>query len=147
SFTETRGSQAMKAVVAPVVLLTLASLAWADTLEPEHRKVVDKGLEYLAKVQHPDGHWDANAGQYTTSMTSLAGMALLMEGSTLREGKYSNNLRKAVDWLVDRSQKSGLIGSASNYAEDGRYMYGHGFAVLFLSSVYGEEEDGERRNR
>ena len=34
-------------------------------------------------------------------MTALAGMALLMEGSTLREGKYSDNIRKAVDWLMD----------------------------------------------
>ena len=28
-----------------------------------------------------------------------------------------------------------------------RYMYGHGFGLLFLSSVYGEEEDGDRRKK
>src|SRR5205085_3729814 len=28
-----------------------------------------------------------------------------------------------------------------------RYMYGHGFALLFLSCVYGEEEDADRRKR
>ena len=28
---------------------------------------------------------------------------------------------------------------------DNRYTYGHGFAMLFLSQVLGEEEDVERR--
>ncbi|MEM9702564.1 MAG: prenyltransferase/squalene oxidase repeat-containing protein, partial [Planctomycetota bacterium] len=35
----------------------------------------------------------------------------------------------------------GLIGSQS----DNHYTYGHGFSMLFLAQVYGEEEDRERR--
>src|SRR5262249_36442850 len=31
--------------------------------------------------------------------------------------------------------------------EAARYMYGHGFGMLFLASVYGEEEDGDRRKK
>jgi hypothetical protein len=80
-------------------------------------------------------------------MTALAGMALLMEGSTLRDGKYAAPLRKAVDWLMERSQRNGLIGNPNNLVEAQRYMYGHGFATLFLASIYGEEEDGDRRQR
>jgi len=80
-------------------------------------------------------------------MTGLAGMALLMEGSTLREGKYSSNLRRAVDWFLERSQRNGLLGNPNNQSEAGRYMYGHGFGLMFLACVYGEEEDGERRRR
>ena len=56
-------------------------------------------------------------------------------------------LRKAVDWLMERSQRNGLIGIPNNLTEAQRYMYGHGFSVLFLACVYGEEEDGERRKR
>jgi len=65
----------------------------------------------------------------------------------MREGKYAENVRRGVDWLVDRSQRTGLIGNPNNPTETGRYMYGHGFSMLFLASVYGEEEDGERRKK
>jgi hypothetical protein len=108
---------------------------------------VSKGLEWLKKNQMPDGHWEANGGQYPTSMTALAGMAMLMEGSTLREGKYSDNLVKAVNWFMARSQPNGLLGNPNNATESARYTYGHGYGMLFLASVYGEEEDGDRRKK
>jgi hypothetical protein len=125
----------------------LASAAGAEELAPEYRKAVEKGLEWVAKAQHRDGHWDANGGQYPTTMTALGGMAFLMEGSTVREGKYADRVRKAADWLMDRCQRSGLIGNPGNPTEAARYMYGHGFGMLFLASVYGEEEDADRRKK
>ncbi len=75
-------------------------------------------------------------------MTGMAGMALLCEGSTTTQGKYSQNIRDAVDFLVKRSRPNGLIGDQS----DDRYTYGHGFGLLFLSQVFGEEEDEARRS-
>ena len=74
-------------------------------------------------------------------MTSLAGLAFLCEGSTTTQGKYAENLRRAVDFLTRRSRPNGLIGDT----DDERYTYGHGFAMLFLSQVLGEEEDFDRR--
>ena len=109
--------------------------------------VIDKGLDWLKRNQAPDGHWEAQGGQYPTTMTALAGMCLLMEGSTLREGKYSDNLVKAVNWFMARSQPSGQLGNPLNPTESQRYMYGHGFGLLFLASVYGEEEDADRRKK
>ena len=83
-------------------------------------------------------------------MTGLAGIAMLMEGSTVREGKYCREIKKAADWLMDKSQKQaqrdGLIFSEHS-TETGRYMYGHGFATLFLACVYGDEDDRERREK
>ncbi|MDW8266669.1 MAG: terpene cyclase/mutase family protein [Gemmataceae bacterium] len=119
----------------------------AQELEPEYQRAVEKGLEWLAKTQHRDGHWEGNGGQYPTAMTGLAGMALLMEGSTIREGRYSENIRRAVDWFMERSQRNGMLGRPTNQMEATRYMYGHGFGLLFLASVYGEEEDLDRRRR
>jgi squalene cyclase len=119
----------------------------AEELEPKYQKAVEKGLEWLAKQQYRDGHWDAAGGQYPMAMTALSGMAMLMEGSTIREGKYANNIKRAVDWFMSRSQPNGLLGNPNNPGEIGRYMYGHGFGVLFLSQVYGEEEDAERRKK
>ncbi len=109
--------------------------------------MVDKGLEWLKRNQLSDGHWEAQGGQYPTSMTGFAAMAMLMEGSTLREGKYSDNLLKATNWLMARAQPNGLIGNPNNPTEASRYMYGHGFGLLFLASVYGEEDDKDRRKK
>lgn len=133
--------------VAGMLVLAAAPVAGQEKLTAEHKEAVRKGLDWIAKTQARDGHWEANGGQYPTSMTGLAGMALLMEGSTLRDGRYSKNIRRAVDWLLERTQRNGLIGNVANQSEAGRYMYGHGFALLFLASAYGEEEDGERRKR
>jgi squalene cyclase len=110
-------------------------------------QATEQGLKWVVERQHRDGHWEANGGQYPASMTALCGMALLMEGSTVKEGRYADNVRRAVDWLMDRCQPNGLIGNAANAAEQQRYMYGHGFGMLFLASVYGEEEDADRRKK
>src|SRR2546426_3214150 len=125
--------------------------AGAEEVPEKYRATIHKGLEYLVKQQFKDGHWGANGDQYPVSMTGLAGMALLREGSTIREGKYSKQIRHAADWLMDRSmkgnQRDGLIGNPDHPTETGRYMYGHGFALLFLASVYGDEDDRERREK
>ena len=121
----------------------------ADDLKKRTEDAVEKGLEWLRKTQAPDGHWAAQGGQYPTSMTALAGMCLLMEGSTLKEGKYSDQIRKAVDWFLagNRQQANGLLGDVRNPTESTRYMYGQGFGTMFLASVYGEEEDEEQRKK
>lgn len=120
--------------------------ARADEARVDVQPNIEKGLQWLASVQNKtEGNWEANGGQYPTTMTALAGMSFLMEGSTLREGKYSENIRKAVDWFMRRSQPNGLLGNPNNPTEASRYMYGHGFGMLFLASVYGEEEDDKRR--
>ncbi len=128
-----------------------ASLARADEIPAKYRPTVDKALEWLVKQQGKDGHWGANSGQSPVAMTSLAGLALVMEGSTIREGKYAQSIRRAADWVMERCMKGGgrdgLIGNPDHPAESGRYMYGHGFGLLFLSCVYGDEDDKDRRER
>jgi squalene cyclase len=128
-----------------------ANFAPADEIPEKYRETVRKGLDYLVKTQFKDGHWGANGDQYPVSMTGLAGIAMLMEGSTVREGKYSVQIRKAADWLMDRSMRDanrdGLVGNPDHPTETGRYMYGHGFATLFLACVYGDEEDREKREK
>ncbi len=105
-------------------------------------KVVSRGLDWVANTQSRQGHWAANEGRYPAAMTALAGTALLAEGSTTTQGKYSEQIRKAVEYLVRRSRSNGLIGDPKG---DDRYTYGHGYSMLFLSQVLGEEEDLERR--
>jgi hypothetical protein len=141
--------KALMHLIAPgfLFLVLTASRAQAEDIPAEYKPAIAKGLEWVAKQQHRDGHWEANGGQYPSAMTALAGMTLLMEGSTLREGKYNDRIRRAVDWLMERSQRNGLLANPNNASEAGRYMYGHGFGLLFLAQVYGEEEDGDRRKK
>ena len=108
---------------------------------PRVKKMVSEGLDWLAYQQHKLGHWTAQ-GRYPTAMTALSGLALLSEGSTTTQGKYSDNIRRAVDYLMRQSRPNGLIGDP---VRDDRYTYGHGFSMLFLSEVLGEEEDDDRR--
>jgi hypothetical protein len=119
--------------------VTIASApAQADV---EIDTAVEESLDYLAGLQKRQGYWEANGGQYRVAMTALAGTAMLAEGSTTTSGKYSRQIRLAVDYLLSMSRPNGLIG----YREDYHYTYGHGFSMLFLSQVYGEEEDVQRR--
>jgi hypothetical protein len=130
------------------VAALFASYSYADPIDEKYQKAIDKGLEWLKKQQHKDGSW-SNGGQNPVAMTSMAGLAMLCEGSTVTQGKYRDNIRLAADWLMKKSQKGGarrgLIGNPDLPGETGRYMYGHGFAMLFLASVYGEEDDKQRR--
>jgi len=114
-------------------------------LAPAQRKAIERALKHLAKQQLRDGHWETAAGELPVATTGLAGMALLMEGSTLTQGEYQEQIRRAVDFLIERAQPNGLIGSPHNPTEKANYMIGHGFGMLFLASVHGEEEDLDRR--
>ena len=141
----------MKRIAWLVIILLLGgsvpSEVRAEDVPAKYKDVARKGLDYLAKTQNRDGHWEANGGQYPMAMTGLAGMAMLMEGSTVRDGRYADKIRKAADWFIARSQRNGLLGNPANANEGGRYMYGHGFGLLFLSCVYGEEEDAAKRKQ
>jgi hypothetical protein len=139
---------------AGLVAVPAAPPAQAADDKPKNQKkeieaAVERGLEYLKKTQAQDGHWEAQGGQYPTTMTALAGMSFLMEGSTLKEGKYSDQVTKAVNWFLAaaRQQPNGMIGDVRNPTESTRYMYGQGFGTLFLASVYGEEEDKDQREK
>ncbi len=127
--------------LATTVLLLPASPVAARIENLRARKVVSEGLDWLAYNQHKLGHWTAQ-GRYPAAMTALAGLAMLSEGSTATQGKYADNIRRAVDYLVRQSRPNGLIGDP---VRDDRYTYGHGFSMLFLSQVLGDEEDEDRR--
>jgi hypothetical protein len=142
----------MTLALAAALLVALgAPRARGDEILEKYQDTVKKGLEWLAKQQARDGSWSAN-GQYQVSMTALAGMALLCEGSTVQgQGKYAEHLRKATDWLMDKAQKAGgrdgLIGNPDSQSDMNRYMYGHGFATLFLACVYGDENNAQKREK
>lgn len=114
----------------------------AEAAALEVDEAITGGLDWLVATQSRRGNWAANEGRYPTAMTALAGTALLLEGSTPTQGRYADTIARAVDYLISRSRPNGLIGDPKT---DDRYTYGHGFSMLFLSQVLGEEEDARRR--
>ncbi len=121
-----------------------------DTLPPgvtkATRRAIQKGLKFLAREQNADGSWRTGGGwgTYPVAMSSLAGLALLGSGSTPVRGKYAKNVRRVTNFVLSQQQPNGLLAAPS---EEGRSMYGHGFGTLFLSQVYGMEEDKTRQRR
>jgi hypothetical protein len=135
------------AMLVGVVAFSSSTEAFAKK-KKRNKKVdaaVRKALDFLAREQNPQGYWEANNGQYRIAMTALCGMAMLSEGSTASGGRYSKYISKAVEFLTrpDIARANGLIG----YKNDYRYTYGHGFSMLFLSQVYGDEEFPRRRKK
>lgn len=112
----------------------------AAKANPEWEKAIDRGLKWLVRQQSRLGHW-AYPSYGTVPATALAGTALICSGSTTTQGPYAPYIRKAVDYLLTKVRSNGLIGDPA----DARYTYGHGFSMLFLSQVLGEEEDIDRR--
>lgn len=103
---------------------------------PETLQAVVKGLDYLASKQSDDGSWIMGGGEaYPVAMTGLAGMSFLAHGNSPTRGKYSRNVQGTVEYLVRCATPTGLITSSSQ--DSGMPMHGHGFALLFLASVYG----------
>ncbi|MGF1580728.1 MAG: prenyltransferase/squalene oxidase repeat-containing protein [Gemmataceae bacterium] len=141
-----------------LVSLTVTLITTATDAAPipkEYREAVRKGLEYLAKSQKDDGqgggYWEGNDGQFRVALTALAGMALSMEGSTMHSGRYSKHITKTVRWLKSqakanhRTPRHGLIGG-THRTNKNMYMFGHGYAVLFLANIYGDDLDKNERD-
>lgn len=113
----------------------------------EMQSAVKSGLQFLKRNQSPDGSWRSAGGHgtYPTAMTGLAGMALVASGSTPTRGPYWREIRQSMDYLVKHADpQTGVITEMST---ENRNMYGHGFSLLYLASVYGMEEDAQRQQK
>ncbi|MCH7814123.1 MAG: hypothetical protein IID40_08905, partial [Planctomycetes bacterium] len=138
--------------VAALVMLAAARPAAADgrmPTAPKHtvpasEQAIADGLAYLARTQGRDGAWrNRGYGRYPVAMTSLAGLAFLMNGNTTTQGPYAPVVDRAARFLMNSSGPGGLI--ARGDEEEGRPMHGHGFALLFLGELYGMTEDADRQ--
>ena len=129
-------------VVLPAAVAVVL-LSWLQPCRADEKVdvAVRQSLDYLAALQKRQGYWEGNSGQYRVAMTALVGTSMLAEGSTTTSGRYAKEIRLAVDYLLSMSRPNGLIG----FRDDYHYTYGHGFSMVFLSQVYGEEEDEQRR--
>lgn len=137
--------RAMLAGAAGTALLPNATIAatanpYANRRDPRWNQSVRRGLDYLASFQSTRGNWDTSP--YITALSALAGIAMICSGSTTTQGPYAKNIARCTDYLISKSRPNGLIGDP---ASDQRYTYGHGFSMLMLSQILGEEGYEDRR--
>ncbi len=106
-------------------------------------KAVDRGLEYLAKAQAPDGSFPTGWGK-NTGITSLCLMAFLAKGHMPGVGDYGAVINKGLDFVLasKRPQDGLLVGQDQSSGP----MYSHCITALFLSEVSGMA-DPERQKK
>ncbi|MBL9079268.1 MAG: terpene cyclase/mutase family protein [Planctomycetes bacterium] len=135
------------AVAAMLVAGSSAQEVYPPGVTTEIHAAIQRGLEWLSRNQGNDGSW-RNAGgygSYPAAMTGLAGMAFIAGGSTPTRGKYWREVRQSVDFLLRNADPTNGVISVPQ--EEGRSMYGHGFATLYLASVFGMEEDLRKQEK
>ncbi|MCI0642881.1 MAG: terpene cyclase/mutase family protein [Gemmataceae bacterium] len=130
-----------------VILGLLVSLGLhavqADEIPAEFKPSIEKSLAWLVQQQNKDGSWPDVWKQTDVACTGAAGLALLMEGSTAAKGKYSQNIKSAVDWMVQNCRKGkddGLLHARLVRTDN---MIGQSYAVLFLAGAYTREEKSD----
>ncbi|MDA1017392.1 MAG: hypothetical protein O3A00_23415 [Planctomycetota bacterium] len=116
-------------------------------------RAVEASLSWLAAQQETTGYWDADrhgAGQVKfdesgvnrrnagikadTGVTALALLCFLGAGNTHESGPFSENVDRAIRWLVAQQGEDGnLAGEATHYAQ----MYCHGMATYALAEALG----------
>lgn len=109
--------------------------------DPRWEETTMKGLQWLSRNQSSRGQW--NTPVYPTALAALAGTAMICSGSTTTQGPFARQIARAADFILTKARDNGLIGDPQT---DSRYTYGHGFSMLFLSQVLGEEGLADRRD-
>lgn len=97
---------------------------------PENvQRALDQGLDWIIEAQHANGGWGAgthqrqditnpHAVETDPATTAMVAMAMLRNGSTLSHGRYSDNLRRALNHLLEAVESS-PVGSSNITAQTG----------------------------
>lgn len=112
---------------------------------PKTEAAVKKALKYLADTQNPDGSWGDSRYSSDVGIVGLCSLSFMSAGHQPDRGPYGTVLRRATDYLVKNSQRTGLIYNPQ--ASAGPPMYGHGFATLALAELYGMTRRTDLRDR
>ncbi|MHC4249268.1 MAG: prenyltransferase/squalene oxidase repeat-containing protein, partial [Planctomycetota bacterium] len=105
-------------------------------MSPITCRCINRALEWLARHQEPDGHWEGEKfeGKNTdVGITGLAALAFLSDGHSELHGKYRSNIFRAVSWLIKEQRGDGSIG----HGYEGGLGYHHAIAGIALAEAFG----------
>ena len=116
------------------------------------RMSIERGLRFLAARQNRNGSWTDKVGrkvhfQYVghpadhVGVTALGGMAFLANGNLPNRGKYADNVKRALNFVLDHTGPEGFIAAHNSR------MYSHAFAAVFLAEIYGMTQDRKVREK
>lgn len=116
-----------------------AERAPSDLVTAPTKAAVKRGLSHLTRRQITTG---GNRGAFGSSgyscgvaVSSLAGLAMMCSGSSPGQGPYGKHIERCIDFVLSKVRDTGYIARTDSLANEN--MYGHGFAMLFLSEAYG----------
>lgn len=110
------------------------------------RSAISQGLRYLASNQVSQGRLKGALGSQGyaagVAVTALAGLAFLCSGSTPVSGPFAANIKLCTDYILRNVRASGYIAENDSTRRFSN-MYGHGYAMLYLSQIYGMSKRSE----
>jgi hypothetical protein len=119
---------------------------------PQTEQAIERGLQFLAKHQRPDGSWrlqDLDKDVLIHSDTAATGLCLLAfqgAGYTHKQYKYASVNDKALKFLISHQRPNGDLYIPQDPASDqNAWLYSHGIAALALCEAYGMTQDPELR--
>ncbi len=116
---------------------------------------VEAALRWIVSVQNPkDGGWNfdmkntfpavtenGTAGNARNGATAMALLPLLAAGHTHKEGKYSKNVYRGLEFLMANTNKTYTKGNDVSWFEGEGTMYSHGLAAMAMCEAYGMTKD------
>ena len=131
----------MRSVFKTTVLLLLATSVLASSVlaegewevTPASERALQKGLEWLARNQGPEGNWNSN----DLGLVGMGALAFLSAGYLPGRGRYGNTVQRALNFVTRNAKPSGLL----NISNAQRDMYNHGLAAFALGQAYGMTND------
>jgi len=112
------------------------------------RTAIQTGLKYLASKQIAGGHGKGSfgTGGYAggVAVSALSGLAFLCSGSSPSAGPYAENIRRCTDFVLRNVGESGFIAEPDRRFAN---MYGHGYAMLYLTQVFGMSKRKDLRSK
>lgn len=116
---------------------------------------VERGLAWLAEQQQADGSFEA-IDYAQPAVTSFCLMAFLAQGENLNDGKYKEQLSKALDFIILQQKPNGLIATSAptvapiprtgNFFDVGMpCVYNHAISSMVLAEAYGQCSDEQTK--
>lgn len=119
-----------------VLVLSAAPPARAEgewEVTPESELALERGLQWLAQNQGPEGNWGSN----DVGLVGMGALAFLSAGHMPGRGKYGDVVDRALTYVLRNAKPSGLL----NIADQRRDMYNHGLATFVLGQAHGMTGD------
>lgn len=135
----------LAAIAAPTLMLLPApacaqQVPADEQISPRIDTAIVRGLDFLARNQNPDGSFIK--GSPRIAITALCVMAFMSSGHVAGDGRYGQNVRKGIDFILLSFPEDGYVGRV-----DGSRMYGHGIVTMTLAEAYGVERNPETRQK